>query len=257
MINLLGLIEMYNTYNTQTVYHDVAACLLTHFDKLEKMTAAEIADLCNISPSTLQRFFKKMNYPMTVSKLPEIFNHTKMAYYYESAYMPADGNSGDTLSDYIGHLTLNLDQLKRSIDQAQIDRVATSLTQASQVIFLGCPIPQEAWRLQVDLVMHMCQTKAFLSPNDQFEALESLEDGSVLFYFDYFKSLANHYENAIRQNLKDTCQLIVISNTSQPQMKGNVHLCFDGNGTEQDFISFNILMNIIGQRFKEIHSRQG
>ncbi len=77
MINLLGLIEMYNTFNTQTVYHDVAACLLTHFDKLEKMTAAEIADLCHISPSTLQRFFKKMNYPMTVSKLPEIFTTLK------------------------------------------------------------------------------------------------------------------------------------------------------------------------------------
>jgi hypothetical protein len=42
MINLLGLIEMYNTYPHKDIYHDVAACLLKNFCLLDTMTSAQI-----------------------------------------------------------------------------------------------------------------------------------------------------------------------------------------------------------------------
>lgn len=249
MINLLGLIEMYNTYNRQTVYHELAGCLLKHFDQLDQLSASDIAELCNVSPSTLQRFFKMMDYPMTVSKLPQILNHTKTSYYYESDYMPPKQMKGDYLSDYIGSLCDNLNQLKDQISQEKIESIVTIMQTASQVIFLGCPVPQEAWRLQVDLVMQGIETNAFLSPNDQFDSIKKMPKGSFIIYFDYFKALSSRYSQAIKAHNDEDYHLLVVSNHLKPAIKGDSYLCFEGNESEQDFIAFNVLMNVIGQTF--------
>ena len=72
MINLLGLIEMYNTFNTNTVYHEVARCLLRNYKKLDQMTVQQIAELCNVSLYTLTRSYKKMDYTNTVYKFTEL-----------------------------------------------------------------------------------------------------------------------------------------------------------------------------------------
>ena len=254
MINILGLIEMYNTYNTQTVYHEVAGCLLRHFSELEKLSASEIAELCNVSPSTLQRFFKKMEYPMTVSKLPNIFNNAKMEYLYNSEYAPSfdKGKYKNSIVHYFAKMNESLEQLSETIDESQLEAFVKDIMSSKKIIFLGCPIPQEVWRFQVDLIMNDIESTAFLSPNEQFSEINAIEDGSLIVYFDYYKSIFNQYQTEILKKSQKQFKVAIISNNNLRRMNCDYAFHFNGNNSEQDFIIFNVFMNILGVKFKEL-----
>ncbi|MBF4692590.1 MurR/RpiR family transcriptional regulator [Fusibacter ferrireducens] len=253
MINLLGLIEMFNTYSTNNVYHEVATCLLKHYRHLDKMTANEIADLCNVSPSTLARFFKKMDYPQTVSKLPELVSQTKLTYRFESKYASnADRDQYDSsIAHYFAKLHESLEVLASSIVEKELDQFIKDLLKCKKIVFIGCPMPQEVWRFQVDLTLYGIESSAFLDPNNHYEALSKLEEGTIVFYFHYCKSAVVQYRNALLSCKEKIFRLAIVSNGEHLPLDCDYGFTFKGTETEQDFIMMNILMNVIGVRFKE------
>lgn len=254
MINILGLIEMYNTYNTQTVYNELAGCLLKNFSELDKLSASEIAELCNVSPSTLQRFFKKMSYPMTVSRLPDIFNAAKMEYLYNSEYAPIFDKDKyeSSIAHYLAKMNESMEQLAASIDENAIEAFIQDLISSKKIIFLGCPIPQEVWRFQVDLIMKDIESSAFLSPNEQLEEINKIEEGSMIVYFDYYKSIFSQYQKAIMEHNHKQFKVAIVSNNDRKRMNCDYAFHFNGNDSEQDFVLFNIFVNILGVKFREL-----
>lgn len=254
MINLLGLIEMYNTYATNNVYHEVASSLLKHYRKLDKMTSLEIADLCNVSPSTLARFFKKMDYPHTVSKLPEIVANTKVSYQYGGNYAPAKDHEQfeGTVGHYIHHLKLALDNLEKHIDEGQLEGLAKAMLNSKKVVFIGCPIPQEVWRFQVELTLAGIESSAFLDPNNQYIELDLLESESTVFYFNHCLPAVLQYEEALRSSRKNISTFAVLSTSPDRLMPSDFSFHFDGTDTEQDFILMNIFMNLLGTTFRNL-----
>ncbi|GAB6109899.1 MurR/RpiR family transcriptional regulator [Fusibacter bizertensis] len=255
MINLLGLIEMYNTFNTNTVYHEVARCLLKNYRKLDQLTIQQIAELCNVSLSTLTRFYKKMDYPNTVSKFPELVGSTKLNYSYEGQYYQKNLESGQTsIVSYINQLKKGIDLLYQSTNETEIERMIKEMILCNKVIFIGCPMPQEVWRLQADLTLFGMESSAFLDPNNQYIEMNNVEDGAMLFYIHYCKPAVNQFINAINKNKHKFTKIVVLSNNLNHPLIGQAdyEFLFDGTETEQDFVLLNICMNFIGIKFKEI-----
>lgn len=253
MISLLGLIEMFNTYSTNNVYHEVATCLLKHYRHLDRMTANEIAELCNVSPSTLARFFKKMDYPHTVSKLPEIVNETKMSYILEGKYAPNADKDKDisSIAHYFKKMHEGLEMLSSGIVEEKLDQFIQDLLACKKIVFIGCPMPQEVWRFQVDLTLYGIESCAFLDPNNQYDALSKLEEGTMVFYFHYCKPAVIQYRKALLSCKDKIFRLAIVSNGENLPIDSDYEFIFRGTETEQDFILMNIFMNIIGLKFKE------
>ncbi|HCX65578.1 MAG TPA: hypothetical protein DHN33_10250 [Eubacteriaceae bacterium] len=183
MISLLGLIQMYNTYAHNNVYHDVAKCILNHYTKIDEMTTNEIADLCCVSPSTLHRFFRMMAFPMTVSKLPQLVGKTKDNYMFDGYYLPfGTKEKGEHAIDlYVETLMEQMAEVKKNISYDTIRAITEDIKNAKNVVFVGSPIPQSVWRFQMDLVLKGIETSAFLDPNYQYE-IKNIKKNTVVFY---------------------------------------------------------------------------
>lgn len=253
MINLLGLIEMHSTYGHNNVYHNLAEALLRHYNKLDQLSAGEIAELCNVSPSTLARFFRMMDFPTTASKFPELVGQSKVSYGYEGFYTPNEANTPPQhiIGNYINHFKQALDELESKMSADKLQEFATDLSAAKEVVFIGCPIPQEVWRFQVELVLSGIKSSAFLDPNEQYQSIKQIGEGAVLVYFDHCKAAALQYQETIAQSRSKIAKLAIISNYPQTHKNCDYLFAFDGTQTEQDFLLMNIFMNLLGIAFKQ------
>lgn len=255
MINLLGLIEMFNTYDANNIYHDVADCLLKNYRILDSMTAAQIAEMCNVSPSTLNRFFRKMAYPMTVSKLPDIAGQTKDNYVFEGKYIPfmEKGETASPVDNYVRSLQDGITKLHNAISEKKMTQFAKDIFSCKKIVFLGCPIPQELWRFQVDLTLMGIESCAFLNPNQQFEELEQLREGTIVLYTQSCKVEINSYKKCILEHRDRIHKLAILVNSDEHPLIPTADYVFSyaGNGTEQDMILLNIYINMIAVTFRK------
>lgn len=256
MVNLLGLIQMYNTYDHKSVFQSVATCLLKNYRLLDAMTSAEIADLCNVSISTLNRFFRMMAYPMTVSKLPNLASQTKDNYMFDGNYitLSAKDKIECSIDLYINSLQERITSLRESINKEQIYKLVEDINSCKKVVFLGCPIPQGVWRFQMDLTLRGIENSAFMDPNYQYEELDNLEDGTIVFYIQYCRLGGDsRYKNGIIDSKDKIKKVVLLTNNEVHPLSSLADYLFiyEGNGTEQDNILMNIYINLIALTFRE------
>ncbi|SNS52953.1 transcriptional regulator, RpiR family [Anaerovirgula multivorans] len=255
MINLLGLIQMYNTYDHNSIFHSVATCLIKNYRLLDTMTSTEIADLCNVSLSTLNRFYKKMAYPMTVSSLPSLVSQTKDNYMFDGNYIPfgINNNIECGMDYYIDILQERIASLHELIDKEQIKNLVEDINSCTKVVFLGCPIPHGVWRFQMDLTLQGIENSAFMDPNYQVQALDCLEKGTIVFYTQYCRLGDNIYKKGILKCKDKIKKVVILTNNKEHPLSSLADYLFyyEGNGTEQDNILINIYMNLIALTFRK------
>jgi len=255
MINLLGLIQMYNTYDHKSVFHSVGTCLVKNYRLLDTMTSAEIADLCNVSLSTLNRFFRMMAYPLTVSKLPQLVSQTKENYMFDGNYIPlsSNGTIESSIDFYINNLQERITSLHESINKEQIYKLVEDINSCKKIVFLGCPIPQGVWRFQMDLTLRGIENSAFMDPNYQYEELDNLEDGTLIFYTQYFRLGDSRYKNGIIAGKDKIKKVVLLTNNEAHPLScfADYLFIYKGTGTEQDNILMNIYINLIAIAFRE------
>lgn len=255
MVNLYGLIQMYNSYERKSVFHSVATCLIKNYGLLDTMSSTEIADLCNVSHSTLNRFFRMMAYPMTLSKLPELISQSKDNYMFDGDYIPtALKDAGECSIDlYINSLKDRITALHELADKEQINNLAADIKECKKIMFLGCPIPHGIWRFQMDLILRGIENTAFMDPNYQYEELDNIEEGTIVFYTQYSKLGDNIFKKSILANKDKIKKFVLLTNNEEHPMSSLADYLFyyKGNGTEQDNILINIYINLIAIAFRE------
>lgn len=256
MINLFGLIQMYNTYDHKNVYYNVARCLLKNYNRIDTMTSTQIAELCNVSPSTLNRFYRMMSFPMTVSQLPNLVSMTKDNYMFDGNYVPVTiKNTSESSVDYYMHDLLEaINSFYKSIDKSQIKKLVEEIALCRKVVFLGCPIPQGIWRFQMDLALKGIETCAFMDPNYQYEALAHLEKDTIVFYTQYYRLGDNRFKKSILACRDRIKKLVVMTNNQAHPLSplADYVFMYPGNATERDAILMNIYINLIAMTFCEI-----
>ena len=62
MIDLLCLLEFYNTYETDEIYHKIAEKMLENFSAVSEMSISELSEFLFVSQSTIYHFIKMMGY---------------------------------------------------------------------------------------------------------------------------------------------------------------------------------------------------
>jgi len=248
---------MYNTYDHKSIFHSVATCLVKNYRLLDTMTSAEIADLCNVSISTLNRFFKMMAYPMTVSRLPDLVSSTKESYTFDGNYIPLTAqNSGECSIDiYINSLQSRIKALHDTINKEEINQLVKVINSSKKVVFLG-KIPKAAWRFQMDLILRGIETSAFMDPNYQYEELGNIENETVVFYTQSHRFIDNKFKQGIISGKDKIKKFVLITNNDMHPLSSLADYLFyyEGDGTEQDNILMNIYINLIAISYCECNS---
>lgn len=158
MIDLLCLLEFYNTYETDEIYHKIAEKMLENFSVVSEMSISELSDFLFVSQSTIYRFIKMMGY--------ENYNQMKAGqitflenYYLQGRYVSRNANINH-FDNYIDYMLKKIHALKEKNIHVQVDQLIELILSVDEIIFVGMPMPSFVWRLQMELVMLKKKTSA-------------------------------------------------------------------------------------------------
>lgn len=248
MIDLLCLLEFYNTYETDEIYHKIAEKMLENFSVVSEMSISELSDFLFVSQSTIYRFIKMMGY--------ENYNQMKAGqitflenYYLQGRYASRNANINH-FDNYIDYMLKKIHALKEKNIHVQIDQLIELILSVDEIIFVGMPMPSFVWRLQMELVMLKKKTSAFLNPENQHQAIIHAKPNTLIIGIQYLIDSSIFYSNMIKDIMKHQYKSAVIYTSKLASYIKNIDLpiYIDGDNNESDLFVMEFIFNYIGHR---------
>lgn len=248
MIDLLCLLEFYNTYETDEIYHKIAEKMLENFSVVSEMSISELSDFLFVSQSTIYRFIKMMGY--------ENYNQMKAGqitflenYYLQGRYASRNANINH-FDNYIDYMLKKIHVLKEKNIHVQVDQLIELMLSVDEIIFVGMPMPSFVWRLQMELVMLKKKTSAFLNPENQHQAIIHAKPNTLIIGIQYLIDSSIFYSNMIKDVMKHQYKSAVIYTSKLASYIKNIDLpiYIDGDNNESDLFVMEFIFNYIGHR---------
>lgn len=248
MIDLLCLLEFYNTYETDEIYHKIAEKMLENFSVVSEMSISELSDFLFVSQSTIYRFIKMMGY--------ENYNQMKAGqitflenYYLQGRYVSQNANINH-FDNYIDYMLKKIHVLKEKNIHVQVDQLIELMLSVDEIIFVGMPMPSFVWRLQMELVMLKKKTSAFLNPENQHQAIIHAKPNTLIIGIQYLIDSSIFYSNMIKDVMKHQYKSAVIYTSKLASYIKNIDLpiYIDGDNNESDLFVMEFIFNYIGHR---------
>lgn len=249
MIDLLCLLEFYNTYSHDDIYYEIAGKMIQDFDLIRDMGAQELADHLFISSSTLYRFIKMMSYDShkEMKRLQQIFLE---GYTGNGRYFPKETDGCNSLKSQGDYLCRSIQELLSSIQEQSLAEMEDAIFEAEQIIFVGIPMPSVVWRLQVELTLLGKKTSAFLNPQYQIDEIVASTGNALVFIIHNTIEEAPFYQEALEKAKKNQILVAVISSLpiSPLLSQADYCICFEGDMSENDMLLFTFLLHSLGER---------
>lgn len=256
MIDLLYLLEFYNTYDQNDIYHEIAKKLLANFFVISEMSITELSEYLFVSTSTIYRFIKMMGY--------DNFNQMKAGhisfienYYLQGRYVPKYQET-NTISSFTKYLVNRLEKLKAICTDDKINHIADQILAADEVIFVGMPMPSFIWRLQTELIMLGKKTSAFLNPYYQQEAIKHASKNTYVIFVQYLTEYSTFYLDVIKSAEDKKLKHIVITTLEllsyQKYVKDSIYI--EGDLCENDLFILEVIFNYLGHRLNQFVIQQ-
>lgn len=248
MIDLLCLLEFYNTYETDEIYHKIAEKMLENFSAVSEMSISELSEFLFVSQSTIYRFIKMMGY--------ENYNQMKAGqitflenYYLQGRYTSKDSKIYQ-FNNYINYMLEKINVLKEKNIHVQIDQLLEMILSADEIIFVGMPMPSFVWRLQMELVMLKKKTSAFLNPENQHQAILHAKPNTLVIGIQYLMDSSIFYSNVVKdiKNHKFKSAIIYTSKLASYIKNVDLPIYIDGDNNESDLLLMEFIFNYIGHR---------
>lgn len=248
MIDLLCLLEFYNTYETDEIYHKIAEKMLENFSIVSEMSISELSDFLFVSQSTIYRFIKIMGY--------ENYNQMKAGqitflenYYLQGRYTSRNANINH-FDNYIDYMLQKIHVLKEKNIHKQVDLLIEMILSADEIIFVGMPMPSFVWRLQMELVMLKKKTSAFLNPENQHQAIIHAKPNTLIIGIQYLIDSTIFYSNISKDIMKHQYKSAFIYTSKLASYIKNIDLpiYIDGDNDESDLFVMEFIFNYIGHR---------
>lgn len=252
MIDLLCLLEFYNTYSHDDIYYEVAGKMIREFEKIREMNAQQLADYLFISQSTLYRFIKMMSYD-SHKEMKGCQQEFLEKYGRNGRYFPKQTDGKDTIKDYADYLCHSVRKLASAIEEETLVQAENALIQAEHIVFAGLPMPSTVWRLEVELTLLGKRTSAFLNPLYQMEEVKNAGKDTVIFMIHYTTDDGDFYRQVADMARERESQTVILTNNPISAVLGQADypLCFDGDFLENDMILINMVLCKIGDRLYE------
>lgn len=178
---LLVILIEEDLYSTN--YH-IAMVMLENFSYLASMTIGQLADLCNVSKSTISKFTRKIGFNDYSEFRDYIPNHGHSELSYNNNVIKYIENT--SFDNYIDIVANDIHLLQKSIQTTQIDQLAKDLIKYKKVAAFGLLHSQTA---AIDLQTKLAYNNKFIftSMNDvkQNEYIASADENTLIIIFSH------------------------------------------------------------------------
>ncbi len=246
MIDLFCLLEFYNTYEHDDIYHMIAKKILENFNVVSQMNIQELSEFLFVSNSTIYRFIKIMGYEnhnqMRIGQISFLEN-----YYLQGRYV-SRGNNITHFKMYTNYLINKISKFNELDMEYKLNKIIDLIMESDEIIFVGMPIPSFIWRLQVELIMLNKKTSAFLNPNYQKGEIVKTNNKSLVIFLQYLADYSSFYIDTAKA-AKDNGHTTVLFSSiplSSVINSSDVSFIIEGEGCENDLFMLEIIFNYIG-----------
>lgn len=251
MLDIIALLECYNTYDQDDIYFDVAKAMLENYNRLQTSSVQEFADSIHISVSTVSRFMRQMYYD-NFSSFRMSYERSHLQYHYTGKYNPTLKDEDINPAAYGQMLAATITEMTDRLDIQAIAALLTMIETSDEIVFVGIPLHSETWRLQVELVLMGKKTNAFIDPNYQIRAIDNVNNKSAVISLIYMPQDTPHQVQQLKRAQEKGAKTACIAYTRQPGMDtvADLALYYEGTGTQVDSLLMQVLLNYVGLRLR-------
>lgn len=247
MIDLMALLELYNTYSHDDIFYEIARNVLAQYNHLKLDSLGDLADSLHVSSSSMSRFLKQIYYENFTTFRQE---HLKREEYYlfDHARLATRGVPADSLERFSTSFLEELSGMLATVEQDRADALLRKLRERSNIIFVGIPMPSEVWWLQMELILLGKRTSAFLDPNCQAEAIETCGPGDLVVAVDFVRQDDIFLDRALEIARERGADTACISHAVRPGLteQAQLTLSYGGTNTRTDQFALSMLLNYLG-----------
>lgn len=253
MIDLFPLLEMYNTYSHDDIYFDIVKNIVDNYNTLELDSLLTFSESMHVSPSSINRFLKELYYENFSNFKAEHLKKEEY-YFYDYNYI---GNietvETSSFSGYTSGLLSEISQIIKSIDEKRIHSLYQKITQSKNIIFVGTPLIDDIWWLQLELILLGKKTSAFINPNYQVEAVENLTHDTLVIGIDIMRQDDIFIQCILKDAKKRGARVACISHFSKASYTSYVdeYLFYKGSNSRTDNFVLSLILNYIGKMLRE------
>jgi len=260
-ILLNRLLIMLNDSDPKSTEYHIAFTLLMNFYSLYDMSINEVAELCNVSKSTISKFIRSINFEDYASfRAASTFKENKYGFSLNYNQNIAEYIEENGMDSYLEIIHKDIEECKKSIDMNKIDELAKDLIKYKKVASFGLLFSEIA---ALDLQTKLAYNGKFIITNlndvKQDEFIHNAKEDTLIIIFSNSGSYMKRYqlsEFQITKNFLNTKSKIVLITSNKGMEKfENVDLCISFNHTsniQTHSNIFQIINDYITLRYRQL-----
>lgn len=253
MIDLFPLLEMYNTYNHDDIYFDIVKNILDNYNALELDSLLTFSESMHVSPSSINRFLKELYYDNFTTFKAEHLKKDEYYFYDYNYTLNKEVDQTASFYEYTDAFLSEISQITRSIDENRIQSLYQKIIDSENIIFVGIPLTDDIWWLQLELILLGKKTSAFINPNHQIEAVQNLTPNTLVIGIDVMRHNDIFTQCILKDAKKSGASVVCISHFRKASYTAYVDECLSYNGSScrSDNFVLSLILNYIGKKLRE------
>lgn len=254
------LITILNTEDPESTIYHIALNLVLHYTLISHSTIGEIADLCNVSKSTISKFARTIGFD-DYNHLKESAPFIENRFHFNLNYLTniLGTIDSDGLAPYFDAITRDIIFFKDNISLEAIDQLAQDLVHYDKVYAFGLLFSESA---ALDLQYKLAYLQKFIvtrqEDTEQERIIEDADEDTLIIIFsnsgDYIKK-HQLKELSPRQKIFDKSKAKIVLITSNPEMLDNntVDYCIlfhHETKVQTHYFMYQIVSDMIALRYR-------
>ncbi|WP_315108952.1 MurR/RpiR family transcriptional regulator [Clostridium intestinale] len=259
-ILLNRLLIMLNDSDTKSTEYHIAFTLLMNFYYLSNMSINEVAELCNVSKSTISKFIRHIDFEDYASfKSAATFKENKYGFTLNYNQNIAEYIEEKGMDTYLEIIHKDIEDCRNSIDMDKIDELAKDLIKYKKVASFGLLFSEIA---ALDLQTKLAYNGKFIITNlndvKQDEFIHNAKEDTLIIIFSNSGSYMKRYQLSEFQDTKNFCgtraKIVLITSNKEMETFKNVDLCISFNhvtNVQTHSIIFQIINDYITLKYRK------
>ena len=243
------LLNFVNTAQVHDSYYDIALTLIRNYEKVRKMSIAEMADLCYVSQATVSRFCRFLGYE-SFKHFHEDLNHEfgildDYTDQFRSLLRSSDAKAAVM---YLERIRENLESVLAEENLKQIRKAADLIHDTERIAFFSHHFLWDTGRFfQSRMIMMNRYVELFQSYDNQMESARSLDENCTAIICTASGSFFTYYPDLTRTVMNSKAKVIVITQDTRSNRINGADLVISAGVTNQDDSGKFAVMAVVDQ----------
>lgn len=258
------LITVLNTEDPESTIYHIALNLVLHYTMISTSSIGEIADLCNVSKSTISKFARTIGFD-DYYHLKESAPFIENRFHFNLNYLTniLDTIDTDGLAPYFEAITRDINFFKDNIAMEAIDQLAQDLVKYDEIYAFGLLFSETA---ALDLQYKLAYLQKFIvtrqEDTEQERIIENADDSKLIIIFSNSGNYVKKHqlkELSPRQKIFEKSKAKIVLITSNPEMLDNENIDYcilfhHETKVQTHYFMYQIITDMIALRYRYFSS---